>query len=214
MTFPGRIAAMFLLMLAIPAFTGAQTFEAPKLTIGAAGGVSDPLHGDFQYVAPSWDVSVRGQVARGLAIEGFMSRWRHSDETVRINVPLMGPGGPVGRIGEMRLDSTVAVSMIGFTLLPAFSRGRVTVAGGGGPALMIFRSEYGQHYRDCDPPSACLDFERHSSNGTFAVQLASSVDVRLAARVTTFGQFRAGIPIEDPGSGHFAVSGGFRFLIR
>jgi hypothetical protein len=214
MTLPGRIAAMFLLMVVMPAFTGAQTFEAPKLTIGAAGGVSDPLQGDFQYVAPSWDVSVRGQVARSLAIEGFMSRWRHSDETVRINVPLMGPGGPVGRIGEMRLDSTVAVSMIGFTFLPTFSRGRFTVAGGGGPALMIFRSEYGQRYRDCDPTSACLDFERHSSNGTFAVQLASSVDVRLAAPVTTFGQFRAGLPIEDPGSGHFAVSGGFRFLIR
>ena len=214
MTFPGRVAGILLLMMVTPAFAGAQTFDPPRLTIGAAGGVSNPLHGDIQYVAPSWDVSVRGHVARGLAIEGVMSRWRHSDETVRLNVPLIGPGGPVGRIGEMRLDSTETVSMIGFTFLPTFSRGRVTVAGGGGPALMIFRSEYGQHYRDCDPTSACLDFERHRSNGTFAAQFASSVDVRLASRVTTFGQFRAGIPTEDPGSGHFAATVGLRLVLR
>ena len=47
-----------------------------------------------------------------------------------------------------------------------------------------------------------------------AVQFGGSVDVRLASHVTTFGHFRAGIPTEDPGSGHYAVPAGFRFVIR
>ena len=47
MTFPGRIAGIFLLMVVTPALAGAQTFEPPRVTIGGAGGVSDPLHGDL-----------------------------------------------------------------------------------------------------------------------------------------------------------------------
>ena len=156
MTFPGRVAAILLLMLAAPAFVGAQTFEPPKLTIGAAGGVSDPLHGDFQYVAPSWDVSVRGQVARHLMIEGFISRWRHSSERVRTSVPLTGPTGSLGQIGEMTIESGQSVAMVGFTFLPTFSRGRFTVAAGGGPAMMIFRSDYAQRFSGCEPVDRVL----------------------------------------------------------
>src|SRR5215204_408060 len=130
MTFPGRAAAIFLLMLETPAFVGAQTFEAPKLTIGAADGVSDSLYGDFQYVAPSWDVGVRGQVAHHLTIEGFLSRWRHSSDRVLTNTPLTGPTGSLGRIGEVTIESGESVAMAGFTFLPTFSRSRFTVAGG------------------------------------------------------------------------------------
>jgi hypothetical protein len=93
MTIPRRIAGILLLMIVAPAFAGVQTFEPPRFTIGAAGGVSNPLHGDLQYVAPSWDVSVRGQVARGLSIEGFISRWRHSSKTAQTNVPITRPYG-------------------------------------------------------------------------------------------------------------------------
>ena len=214
MTFPGRVAALFLLMLAAPSFAGAQTFEPARLTIGAAGGVSDPLHGDFQYIAPSWDVSVQGQVARHLIVEGFLSRWRHSSETFRMGVPLNGPAGTVGRIGEMRIESGETVSMAGFTFLPTISRGRFTIAGGGGPAMMIFRSDYAQRLTDCTPASLCFDNEGHRSNGTFAAQLAGSVDVRLAARLTAFGQVRVGVPIEDPGSGHVAATVGVRLVLR
>ena len=214
MTFGWRVAAISLLFIATPAFAGAQAFEPPRVSIGGAGGVSNPLHGDIQYLAPSWDVSVRGQVAPALSIEGFMSRWRHSSESVRIGVPINGPAGLLGRVEEVKIESNTEVSMVGFTFLPTFSRGRITIAGGGGPALMIFRSDHAQRFTGCTAVSVCGDYESHRSNGTFAVQFAGSVDVRLASRVTTFGQFRAGIPAEDPGSGQFAVSGGFRFVIR
>ena len=214
MTFRWRVAALLFVLIVTPAFAGAQTFEAPRMSIGGAGGVSNPLHGDLQFVAPSWEVSVRGQVAPALSIEGFMSRWRHTNESVRIGVPISGPTGLLGRVDEVSIESGTAVSMVGFSFLPTLSRGRVTIAGGGGPALMIFRSDYTQRFNGCTPVSLCSDYENHRSNGTFAVQFAGSVDVRLASHVTTFGQFRAGMPTEDPGSGHYAVSAGFRFVIR
>ena len=214
MTFRWRLAGI-LVLIAIPGLARAQTFEPPRLTIGGAGGVSNPLHGDLQYVAPSWDVSVRGQVAPHLAIEGFLSQWRHSSETLRTGVPLSGPG-PIGRIGEVAIEDRERVSMVGFTFQPTFSIGRATIAAGGGPAVMVFRSDYAQRLSGCDAGAAasCGTYETHYSNGTFAVALVGSIDVRLASRLTTFGQMRAGIPTEDPGSGHVAVSAGFRFVIR
>jgi hypothetical protein len=214
MTFQWRVAAVLLLLVVAPAFAGAQTFEPPRVSLGGAGGVSNPLHGDVQYLAPSWDVSVRGRVAPALSIEGFMSRWRHASESVRTGVPINGPAGLLGRVDEVKIESSTEVSMVGFTFLPTFSRGRVTIAGGGGPALMIVRSDHAQRFTGCTSVSVCGDYESHWSNGAFAVQFAGSVDVRLASRVTTFGQFRAGMPIEDPGSGQVAVSGGFRFVLR
>ena len=208
-----RVASIILLLFATPAFVNAQRFEPPRFTIGAAGGVTNPLHGDLQFLAPSWDVSVRGQVAPRVAIEGFMSQWRHSTETVRSGVPL---GGVPGQIGEVAIEDRDRVSMVGFTFQPTFSIGRATVAGGGGPAVMVFRSDYAQRLSGCDAGAAapCGTYETHYSNGTFAVVLGGSVDVRLASRLTTFVQVRAGIPTEDPGSGHVAATVGVRLVLR
>ena len=214
MTFRWRVAGIFLVLIVIPALARAQTFEPPRFTISGAVGVSNPLHGDLQFLAPSWDVSVQGQVAPHVSIEGFMSRWRHSSESVSIGVPLTGPTGLLGRVDEVIVESGTEVSMVGFSFLPRFSSGRVTIAGGGGPALMIFRSDYAQRFIGCTPASLCSDYENHRSNGTFAVQFVGSVDVRLASRLTTFVQVRAGIPTEDPGSGHVAASVGLRLVLR
>jgi hypothetical protein len=112
------------------------------------------------------------------------------------------------------IESGDTVSMVGFSFLPTFTRNRVTTTGGGGPAVMVFRRDYAQRFSGCTPVSLCSDSEIHRSNGTFAVQVAASADVRLASRVTAFGQFRAGIPTEDPGSGHFAATVGLRLVLR
>ena len=215
MTGHWRVAGTFLLIALIPVVAGAQTLEPPRVSIGGAGGVSNPLHGDLQYVAPSWDVSVRGQVAPHLTIEGFMSQWRHSTETLRTGVPLTG-SGPIGRIGELAIEDSDRVSMVGFTFQPTFSIGRATVAAGGGPAVMVFRSDYAQRLSGCDASAAasCGTYETHYSNGTFALALGGSVDVRLASRLSTFVQVRAGIPTDDPGSGHVAASVGLRLVLR
>jgi hypothetical protein len=214
MTFRTRVAGLLLVLIASPAVANAQILEPPRFTIGGAVGVSNPLHGDLQFLAPSWDVSVRGRVAPAVSIEGFMSRWRHTTESVRTGVPISGPSGLLGRVEEVAIASGTEVSMLGFTFLPTFSRGRVTIAGGGGPALMIFHSDYTQRFSGCTPVSLCSDYENHRSNGTFAVQFVGSVDVRLASRLTTFVQVRAGIPTEDPGSGHVAATVGLRLVLR
>jgi hypothetical protein len=213
MTDSVRRAALLLLLFA-PAAT-AQTSDPPRLTVGASGGVTNPLHGDFQFIAPSWDVAVRGQVAGHLAIEGFMSRWRHSTQSAQIDVPLSGPG-PIGRVGRIEIENGDQVSMVGFSFEPTFSTGRVTLAAGGGPAMMIFRSDYVQRLSGCDAAVAasCGTYETHRTNGTFAVQFGGAVDVRLAPRLTTFGQVRVGVPIEDPGSGQVAATVGVRLVHR
>jgi hypothetical protein len=202
-----------LLLLAAPA--AAQTVDPPRLTIGASGGVSNPLHGDWQFIAPSWDVAVRGQVARHLAVEGFFSRWRHSTSTRQIGVPLSGPG-LIGRVGLIEIEDLTQVSMAGFSFQPTFSTGRVTVAAGGGPAMMIFRSEYVQRLSDCDAlvAASCGTYATDRSNGTFGVHLGGAVDVRLAPRLTAFGQMRLAVPTEDPGSGHIAATVGARLVLR
>ena len=202
-----------LLLLAAPG--AAQTLGPPRLTIGGSGGVSNPLHGDWQFIAPSWDVAVRGQVASHLAVEGFFSRWRHATTTRQIGVPLSGPG-LIGRVGLVEIEDLTQVSTVGFSFQPTFSTGRVTVAAGGGPAMLIFRSDYRQRLSDCEPliAASCGTFETNRSNGTFGVHFGGAVDVRLAPRLTAFGQVRLAVPTEDPGSGHLAATVGARLVLR
>ena len=56
--------------------------------------------------------------------------------------------------------------------------------------------------------------EKAASTDEQPILAFDAADIRLASHVTTFGQFRAGIPTEDPGSGHYAVSAGFRIVLR
>src|SRR5262245_19883858 len=109
MTFRTRVAGLLLVLVVSPTFANAQTLEPPRLPLGGAGGVSNPLHGDLQFLAPSWDVGVRGRVAPAVAIEGFMSRWRHTTESVRVGVPISGPSGLLGRVEEVAIASGTEV---------------------------------------------------------------------------------------------------------
>jgi hypothetical protein len=214
MGFRRHVAGLCLLIVASPALARAQAFEAPRLTIGASAGVSDPLHGDWQFVAPSWDLGVRGQVAPHFIVEAFASQWRHTTKSVRTGLPVTGVNGPLGRIGQMMTDDQTLVDVAGVSFLPALTTGRLTVAGGGGPALMVLRHNYAQRFANCEPASLCRDYENQHTATTFAVALAGSVDVRLASWLTAFGQFRTAVPTEDPGSGHVAATAGVRVVIR
>ena len=68
-------------------------------------------------------------------------------------MPLTGPGA-IGQIGELAIEDGDRVSMVGFSFEPTFSAGRVTVGAGGGPAMMIFRSDYVQRLNGCEPSNA------------------------------------------------------------
>ena len=214
MAYSIRCAVCLILLLA-PGAAAAQSGVPPRLTVGGSGGVTNPLHGDFQFIAPSWDVAVRGQVASHLAIEGFMSQWRHATKTAQTGVPLGGPG-LIGRVGRIEIEDGNQTTMVGFSFAPTFSTGRVTLAAGGGPAMMIFRRDYVQRLSDCDAAIAasCGTFETHRTNGTFAVQFGGALDIRLLPRLTAFGQVRVGVPMVDPGSGHVAATVGVRVVLR
>ena len=216
MRFGGKVAGVCLLILGSPALARGQQFETPRLTIGASAGISNPLHGDLQFLAPAWDVSVRGQTAPHLIIEAFGSQWRRSERKVYGGFPLTGPNGTVGRVAEVTTDQQTRVDVFGFSFLPAFTAGRVTVAGGGGPALMVFRNDFVQRLSGCEAtnPNLCVDHETHRTSNQFAVALVGTVDVRLARYLTVFGEVRSAVPTEDPGSGHITATGGIRLVVK
>ena len=208
-----RLAVMCSFFVMLPSLSAAQPAAPARLTIGASGGVSNPLHGDLQFTAASWDVSVRAQGVPHMMVEGFASQWRHSEDDIRTGVPLTGPNGPLGRIGTLTIEDRTYTDVFGFSFLPTFTAGAVTVAGGGGPALMVLRHDYAQRLSGCEPASLCRDYETQHTATTFAVALAGTVDVRLASRWLLFVQARGAIPTEDPGSGHLTTSAGVRFVL-
>ena len=75
--------------------------RGPRFTVGGGAGVTDPLHGDFDFQATGWEVAGRGGQAKHLTIEAFASTWRHAAETRRIGLPLQGPSGAIGTVGAI-----------------------------------------------------------------------------------------------------------------
>ena len=213
MPFPARLAVMCSFFVMMPSLSAAQPAAPARFTVAASGGVSNPLHGDLQFTAASWDVSVRAQGVRHMMIEAFASQWRHSEDDIRTGLPLTGPNGPLGRIGTLTIEDRTYTDVFGFSFLPTVTAGAVTVAGGGGPALMVLRHDYAQRLSGCEPASLCSDYETHHTGTSFAVTLAATVDVRLASRWLLFVQGRGALPTEDPGSGHITASAGVRFVL-
>ena len=195
--------------------TMAQDREA-RFTVGGGVGVSNPLHGDLDFIASSWDVSARGTPARHLTIEGFATEWRHDTESIQIGVPLQGPSGVIGSIGRLTQRTQYRTMAFGASLLPTFSTGRVTVAGGGGVDVMFFQRRFEQTLEDCVSATAvaCGNFSNTHSSSSLGAHLLAGVDVRIAPRLLAFGQFRMLVPVQDPGSGHTEVLGGVRLIVR
>jgi hypothetical protein len=79
----------------------AQTGEPARFTLSAGAGVSNPLHGDFDFIAPSWDVAVRGRASEHLTIEAFVAEWRHTKRSDYFDIPIQSPAGVIGRIGRI-----------------------------------------------------------------------------------------------------------------
>ena len=194
----------------------AQTLEAPRFTVGAGGGLSNPLHGDFNFVAPSWDVAVRGRANDYLTVEVFVAQWRHTTKSDYFDIPIQSPAGVMGRIGRISQASTRTEWTTGFSLLPTFSNGRVTVTAGGGGGFMLLAHRFTQTLSDCTSTSStgCRDQETSHGSGAFTVQGVSGLDVLVAPHVIAFAQSRFVVPVNDPGYGHSAFIAGVRVGIR
>ena len=194
----------------------AQPPERPRLTVGVGAGTSNPLHGDFDYLAPSWDASVRGRASEHLTVEVFVAEWRHTETSESRNIPLQNATGVIGTIGRLSQRSVRQQWSMGANILPTFSRGRVTVMGGGGGGVMVLASRFRQTLNDCvsSTPVSCRDYNTAHGAGSLTVQLAGGLDVALTHHLAAFAQSRFMVPIQDPGAGHTAFTAGVRLRIR
>lgn len=193
----------------------AQSGEPPRLTVSAGGGIANPMHGDFDFIAPEWQVAVRGRLADGVMFEGFVSEWRHRTEDVRLNQSITGPSGLITRAGRFRQETVRATRVIGINVLGGATAGRVLWWAGGGIGSMDFRRDYTQSTSECvpDAPQVCTEFRNRYAEGTFSFQAVAGFDVRVARRLLAYGQYLLAVPIQDPGSGHNSFTGGVRFVL-
>jgi len=210
------IGAAVAVLVGLLTTASASAQEPARFTVGGGAGISHPFHGDFDFQARSWEVAGRGRAAEHLTIEGFASAWRHSTETVRTGLPLEGPTGRIGTIGEVAQRTTDQTLAFGLSLLPTVQAGRATVTLGGGANVMFFQHRFDQELSDCvaTAPVNCGSFANARTVSDLGAHLLAGVDVRLTGRLMAFGQFRVLVPARDPGSGHSAVIGGLRLAMR
>jgi hypothetical protein len=135
---------------------------------------------------------------------------------MRLGVPLEGPSGVIGTIGELSQQTVEQTQAFGVSALPTFSVGRATVVVGGGANLMFFQHRFEQQLSDCRStvPVTCASFSNARTTSALGVHAVAGVDVEIAPRLTAFGQYRILAPVRDPGSGHAAVLAGVRVALR
>jgi hypothetical protein len=99
----------FAAVLAVPLSAAAGQDASAKLSIAAGAGVVTPFHGDLDFTTPGWELSLRGAIAKHVALEGFIEQWQRRQR---------------GTAFKMRT--------VGFNALATGGSRRVTVSGGGG----------------------------------------------------------------------------------
>jgi hypothetical protein len=109
-----RVTRLFLMAIAGVVLTMSPSVAAgqdvpPKLTIAAGGGLTTPFHGDLDFTASHFELSLRGSLADHVALEGFFGQWR----------------------GTQR-STTYKMRNLGANVVGIGSTGRVTFSGGGG----------------------------------------------------------------------------------
>jgi hypothetical protein len=189
--------------------------EMPRLSIAAAGGIATPFHSDFEFNAASWEVSLRGQTARHLALEGFFEQWQHTDREVLLNRDILGPNGFLGRVGRIEESTTYRMRTAGVNGLATGRAGRVTFGGGGGIGFLEYDRRFAQASTGCDPSVAqlCGSTENTFSSNSFTIQVVGELDVAIVRRVAGFGRYLMVVPTSDPGFGHGAFLAGVRVTL-
>jgi hypothetical protein len=212
----GVIAGVAVVAVTLAGARNALGQDSARFTVGGGAGVTTPFHGDFDFSAAGWEVAGRGRAATHLTIEAFASAWRHSSETRRMGLPLTGPGGPIGTVGQLTQRSTYQTYAFGASLLPTFSAGRATFVIGGGANVMFFQHRYEQQLENCQGVSAetCGAFSNAHNSSDLGTHAVAGIDIRIAPRLIAFGQYRIVAPISDPGSGHAALLAGLRLALR
>jgi hypothetical protein len=187
----------------------------PKLTLAAGGGIANPFHGDFDFTAPSWEVSLRGSIARHVAVEGFFEQWKHGKGNVLLDQAIQGPAGFLGRVDRIEQRTTYRMRTAGVNVLATGRSERVSFFGGGGIGLLAYDRRFTSTTSGCDAGTAslCRSTENTFSSESFTVQGVAEVDVAVVRRVQVFGRYMFVVPVSDPGFGHGSLAGGVRVVL-
>jgi hypothetical protein len=193
----------------------AQAAEPPRLSIAAGGGFGHSLHGDLNFNAPLWEVSVRGRIGRRVALEGAISEWRRTETFELRNVALIGPDGPIGQAGLIAQRSSRAARSIEVNLLALGRSGRITVSAGGGAGVLTMRRDFRQTVSECVSvvPAACADSQSSSRDASLAALGVAGAEVTIVPRVSAYGQFRFVATMRDFGSSEVRMAVGARIVL-
>jgi hypothetical protein len=210
----GAGAALGVLLACAPT-AWAQGEESPSVAASAAAGMAFPLHGDFDFNAPEWQLAVRAAASRHFVLEGFFHEWRHSTERTLIGIAVQGPQGVIGHIGRFEQRTEHTTRTMGFNALARGFAGSASFTGGGGAGYTTFLRRFTETISDCESsvPGVCQNRESRFSNGSFSLQGLAGVDVAITSRIAAFGQFQAVMPVNDFGSMHLSVTAGGRVRI-
>ena len=197
-----------------PARAAAQQ-DSPRLSIAAGAGAAMPLHGDLDFIAREWQMSVRGSVTPHFALEGFFSSWRHDTTRVLLDQAIQGPTGFLGRVGRIEETTAHKVRVVGVNALATGTIGRVSVAGGGGIGLWMLDRRFHQSSTGCDAsvPQLCRSVASTFTNNSETAQAVVDVDVAATRRVHVFGRYQLLLLFQDPGSGHGSAAAGLRVVL-
>lgn len=204
-----------LLALLWPSIASGQssvTSEGPRLSIGAGAGTATPFHGDLEFTAPWWEAAVRGHLSRVMMVEVVFGQWRHTDEEVFLDVPLLGPGA-IGHVDRIEQRTSRTMSGFEFNVLAGGVIGRARISGGGGAGVVSTRRVFRQTFQGCTPSSVnCDPRESTFTSASFAFQGVGGVDVELGRNLAAYGIVRLAVPTRDPGSSELRVAGGIRLI--
>lgn len=199
-------SALLGVLILTPCAASAQPNPA-RVSVGAGAGFAVPFHGDFDFTPWAWDADLRVAVSPHLLIEAAVGEWRHDESRVAENIRVETPPGTIGRLEQTtdRVQRTYQANAI-FTA----AADRVRVVAGGGVGLLQHDRQTRTTTGNCSPGVTCGSFESNFSSATGSVQAVGGVEVRLAGRVSIFGQTRFVVPMTDPGGSDLRVTAGAR----
>lgn len=190
-----------MLLAAAPAVSAsAQAFDDSRITVSGAAGIALPLHGDFDFNPPEWQIAGRVTVSRHFLLEGFFDEWRKKTQE---------------RGTRFESNTTYTMRTAGVNWLARGFIGRAAITGGGGIGFMHYDRLFAQSVTDCQSstPVSCQDLENRFSSQSFTFQGVASLEVPIASVISAFGQYQFVAPIEDVGFSHSSITGGVRVRI-
>jgi hypothetical protein len=207
-----RSVAVVLLVIAAATPAAGQGRDPRPVSVGAAAGVSVPLHGDLDFTAPSWQADVRVDAARHVGFSVFYEQWQRGHEQVRTDQTITGPNGPLGRVDRVEIRTDHTTRALGWSVLGRGTASRAIIHGGGGISYLAYTRDFTQTLTGCTPVTLCRDTRQTFENSSFAAQLQAGVDVAVSRYLAVTGQYRVILPVRDPAGGHSSVMGGIRVV--